>query len=135
MKMTSKLLKVVFAILVFSLIVPISPSVSFAKAKICCKKNCKSMMGASSQANSKTSNHGKSVAGVVPCDNDSCLITDEKSESFSFVVGDEIPQLSFSLISPSVKEIPQGFQFVSTKGASTQQQSPPLYLLNSILRI
>ena len=88
------------------------------------------MMGTA--ATSKTANHGKSAAR---CDNESCLITDEKSESFSFVKAQEAKQLIFSLVSSRIKEIPQSFQFVPAKSAGTQQQSLPLYLSNSILRI
>jgi hypothetical protein len=135
MKICPNIMKVVFAILVFSLVVPFSPSVSSARAKICCKKNCKSMMGGASQSTPKTANHGKSAAGAARCDNESCLITDEKSESFSFVKTQEAKQLIFSLVSSLIKETPQGFQFVPAKGAGTQQQAPPLYLSNSILRI
>jgi hypothetical protein len=130
MKIRSNIMKVVFAVLVFSLVVPFSPSVSSAKAKICCKKNCRSMMGTA--ATSKTASHGKSAA---PCVNKSCLITDKKFESLSVVVAHDKPQLSFSLVDSLVKESPQGFQFIPAKGAAPKQQSLPLYLSNSILRI
>jgi hypothetical protein len=127
MRMSSKLLKVVFAILVFSLVVPISPSVSSAKAKICCKKNCKSMMETAIQA--------VPHATADQCRNDSCLITDKKSESLSVIVSQDTPLLSFSLIPSLEKESPQGFQFVPVKEAGPKQRSLPLYLSNSILRI
>jgi hypothetical protein len=135
MIISSKLLKVILAILVFSLVVPISPSVSSAKAKICCKKNCKSMIGTSSPTTSNIPNFGNSIAGTVPCNNESCLITDGKSESFSLVNANEAKQLIFFLVSYFIREVPQGFQFIPAISAGTQQQRPPLYLTNSILRI
>jgi hypothetical protein len=67
------------------------------------------------------------------CNNDSCLITDKKSESFSFVVAHDTQQLNFSFVTSLGKEIPQGFQFVPAKGADNKQLGPPFYL--SILRI
>jgi hypothetical protein len=136
MKMSPKFLKVVFAILVFSLVAPFSPSVSSAKAKICCKKNCKSMVAAPQATTSTATKHcSNQQDGSAGCNSESCLITDEKSESFSFVKTQEAKQPIFSLVSSLVKETPQGFQFVPAKGAGTQQQGPPLYLSNSILRI
>jgi hypothetical protein len=131
MIVASKFLKVVFAILVFSLVVPISPSVSSAKAKICCMKNCKSMMEALPQAATKTGDK----SGSAHCNNDSCLITDKKSESLSVVVEHDTPQLSFSLVASLEKESLQGFQFVPANDAGAKQRSLPLYLSNSILRI
>jgi hypothetical protein len=139
MKIRSNMLKVVFAILVFSLVVPFSPSVSSAKAKICCKKNCRSM-GTASQAapqvtTSTAAKHCNQQDGSAGCSNESCLITDEKSKSFSFVKTHEAKPLKFSLDASLVKEPPQGFQFVPVNDADIQQQSPPLYLSYSILRI
>ena len=124
MKMTSKFLKVVFAILFFSLVVPISPSVSFAKAKICCKKNCEIMMEAWPQATSKIGVKSSSTQ----CKNDSCLIMDKKSESLSVVVEHDTPQLSFFLVASLEKESSKGFQFVPTKDAGAKQRTLPLYL-------
>jgi hypothetical protein len=135
MKLPSIILKVVFFILVFSLVVPFSPSVSSAKAKICCKKNCRSMGTAPQATTSTAAKHFNQQDGSAGCSNESCLITDEKSESFSLVKTQEAKQLIFSLVSSLVKEIPQGFQFAPAKGAGTQQQGPSLYLSNSILRI
>jgi len=133
MSMPSKFLKIVFAILVFSLVVPISPSVSSAKAKICCKKNCKSMeTEPQATTSAKHCSHQEGSAG---CSNDSCLITDKKSESLSVVVAHDTPQLIFSLVDSLVKESPQGFQFVPANDAGPNKQSLPLYLSNSILRI
>ena len=100
MEITSKFLKVVFAILFF-LVVPISPSVSFAKVKICCKKNCEIMIEALPQVTFKASTKSRSTQ----CKNDSCLITDKKSESLSVVVEHDTPQLSFFLL-PSSKKNP-----------------------------
>jgi hypothetical protein len=135
MKLNCKFLKVVFAILVFSLVVPLSPSVSSAKAKICCKKSCKSMVAASQATNSTAKKHCHQQDGSAGCSHGSCLITDEKSESFSFVKTQETQQLNLSLVSSLVKEIPQGFKFIPAKDACIPQQGPPLYLSNSILRI
>jgi hypothetical protein len=135
MKMHSNIVKVVFAFLVFSLVVPFSPSVSSAKAKICCKKNCKSVEAAHQATTSTATKHCHQQDGSAGCDNESCLITDEKSESFSFVKTQEAKQLNLSLVASLVKETPQSFQFAPAKGAGAQKQGPPLYLSNSILRV
>ena len=135
MKIRSKILKLVFAILVFSLVVPFAPSVSSAKAKICCKKNCKSMEATPRATTPTAARHCNSSKDSLKCNNDSCLITDKKSESLSVIVSQDTPLLSFSLIPSLEKESPQGFQFVPVKEAGPKQRSLPLYLSNSILRI
>lgn len=80
-----------------------------------------------------TASHAAPQAGVTPCNNESCLITDKKSESFSFVVANDTPKLNFSLIPSLEKGSPQGFQSVLAESAGIWQPGPPLYL--SILRI
>ncbi|MFT4580009.1 MAG: hypothetical protein ACI9UO_002861 [Nitrospinales bacterium] len=129
--MTSKFLKAVFAVLVLSLVVPISPSVSSAKAKLCCKKNCKSMMAALPHVATNTGDK----SGSAQCNNESCLITDKNSESLSVVVEHDTPLINFSLVVSLEKESPKGFQFAPAKDAGAKQRSLPLYLSNSILRI
>jgi len=135
MKMTSKFFKIVFAILVLSLVVPVSPSVSSIKAKICCKKNCKSMEAAPQATASTAAKHCSHKEGSAGCSNDSCLITDKKSESLSVILAHDTQQLSFSLVASLEKKSPKGFQFIPAKGAGPKQRILPLYLSNSILRI
>jgi hypothetical protein len=95
MKITFILLNVVFSIF-FSLVDPILPSVSFAKAKICCKINCEIIMEASPQAKSKTGAKSSSTQ----CKNYSCLIADKKFESLSVVVEYNRMKLRFSCCLP-----------------------------------
>jgi hypothetical protein len=135
MKIRSNMIKVVFSILVFSLVVPFLPSVSSAKAKICCKKNCIRMEDAHQATTSTATKHCHQQDGSAGCNSESCLIMDEKSEFFSFVKTQEAKQLNLSLVASLVKETLQGFQFVPAKGAGAQQHGPPLYLSNSILRV
>ncbi len=135
MKNSSKFLKIVFTVLVFSLVVPLSPSVSSAKARICCKKVCKSMMGTAPQATSKTTNQGKSATGVAPCGNESCLITDKKSESVSFVVAQSTTPVDFTRVALLEKESSQVFQSVPVQGTANKHRKSPLYLFHSIFRI
>jgi len=77
--------------------------------------------------------HGSQQAGAAQCSNDSCLIMDEKSESFSITVTQTTPQFNFSLFAALEKEPPQLVQFVPVQ--DTGNRHPSLYLANSILRI
>jgi len=91
-------------------------------------------MEAAPQATTSTAaKHCGHQEGSAQCNNESCLITDKKSESFSFAVTQTTPQLNFSLVASLEKESPQLVQFVPVQ--DTGNKHPPLYLANSILRI
>lgn len=82
-----KALKVVIGIIVFSLVIPFSPPVSFAKAKMCCKTKCSKMMGAMTESKQKPIKHCDHKKSPVNCCQENCsnLITFETSEPISFI--------------------------------------------------
>ena len=102
-------LKFLFGIIVFSLVIPFSPPVSLAKAKICCQKKCSKMMGVMAESEQKPTKHCDHKKNPVDCCQKNCsnIITYEKSEQISLVgkrIGIASPQLTaicLSVISDS----------------------------------
>lgn len=80
-------LKILFGIIVLSLVIPFSPPVSFAKAKMCCKTKCSKMMGAMAKSKQKPIKHCDHKKNPVNCCQKNCsnIITFEKSERISLV--------------------------------------------------
>lgn len=141
MLIRSSALKFLLSIIVFSLMVPLSPAVSSAKAKICCKKNCCSMLSDTSQAVPmfvKHCNHQKSSR---QCCDKVCakFISFEKVKPFFFIearaendaFSEEVP---VSILDRFIYLPELNLRF---KGTSSHYklQTLPIYLSNSVLRI
>lgn len=134
-------MKFLFSIIVFSLMVPISPTVSEAKAKLCCKKTCLGMTSVSSQAASLPVKNCKHQKSSRQCCDQVCakFITFKKVEPFFFIkVRAESDSLSekfpLSVLDRfiSLPEFNVRFKEVSSY---YKLPNPPLYLSNSILLI
>ena len=87
----SLVLKLILGVFVFSLVIPFSPPVSFAKAKMCCKTKCSKMMGAMTETEQKPIKHCDHKKNPANCCQENCsnIITFEKSERI-FLVGKRI---------------------------------------------
>ena len=97
-------LKFLLGIIVFSLVVPFSPPVSLAKAKICCKKKCSKMMGAMAQSEQQSTKHCNHKKSPIDCCQENCskIITYEKPERFPIVgkrIGYGFPQATITCLS------------------------------------
>jgi len=111
-------LKILFGVIVFSLVIPLSPPVSFAKAKICCKKKCNKMMGAMAQSEQQSTKHCNHKKSPIDCCQENCskIITHEKSEQF--------PLIAKRLVVASPSLIASNLSVISN--ASVQLSKPPL---------
>jgi hypothetical protein len=97
-------MKFLFGIIVFSLVIPFSPPVSLAKAKMCCKKKCSKMMVSMAESEQKPIKHCNHKKSPIDCCQENCskIITYEKPERFSLVskkVEVASPQISISVVS------------------------------------
>jgi hypothetical protein len=143
MLVKSTVLKILFGVLALSLVIPFSPSVSSAKAKMCCKKKCLSMINTVSPSNSKPVKHCNHQKDPVQCCENNCskVITYKKPEPFSFIgarveIGTHQENISFSIFLPVLST--QSLKFLSRYRESSllfKPYSPPLYLSHSILLI
>jgi hypothetical protein len=138
-----KFLKFLFGILAISLMVPFSPSVSLAKAKMCCKKKCLSMMVTVPSSASKPVKHCSHQKDPRQCCENNCskVITYNKPEPFSFIGARteiETPDVYnyFSIIlQNSSTQRPDFFSQNKASSFLYKLPSPRLYLSNSILLI
>jgi hypothetical protein len=135
-------LNILLGILAITLLVPLSPSVSSAKAKMCCKKNCRSMMmGTAPQSFPDPVKHCSHKKDSVQCCEENCsrIITYKNPEPYSFIgvrKGLESSPENISL--PVLHSSIQLSEFyLRDRGASFlfSFQDPPIYLSNAILRI
>jgi hypothetical protein len=132
----SKALKILFGIIIFSLVIPFSPPVSFAKAKICCKTKCSKMMGAMAESKQKPIKHCDHKNNPVNCCQKNCsnIITFEKSERISLVgkrIGVASPQLvliSLSALSHNVVPISKFPLKSNFDSYSYKIKSPPIFI-------
>jgi hypothetical protein len=139
----STVLKILFGVLALSLVIPFSPSVSSAKAKMCCKKKCLSMMSTVSPSTSKPVKHCSHQKDPVQCCENNCskVITYKKPEPFTYIgarteIGDTRERVNFSIFLPELST--QYLKFLSRYRESPLTFSllnPPLYLSHSILII
>ena len=143
MPIRPRILKLLFGIIVFSLVIPFSPPVSLAKAKMCCQKKCSKMMGVMAESEQKPTKHCDHKKNPVDCCQKNCsnIITYEKSEQIS-LVGKRIeiasPQLTaicLSVISDSSHQ-PSKFPLKHYLEPYLHKiKNPPIFITNSSLLI
>ena len=129
-------LKILFGVIVFSLVIPFSPSVSLAKAKMCCKIKCSKMMQSLAKPEQKPTNHCNHKKGPINCCNENCskIITYEKSVPISILgtrLGIESPQKTITFLSVLSPTSIQPAKFPITNHIDSYRykiKNPPIFI-------
>ena len=138
------LYKLVWGILLFSLIIPIKPPVSFAQAKLCCKKFCPhhQKKPAKLKCHDSEKEHKHSKNGPIQCCQNHCTKTFLREEAKSLLVLNSESQISYSKNKNGFAAYdktsllrPNNPNSQTTKFFNKFLQSthPPLYLIHSSL--
>lgn len=138
-----KSLRILVGVIVFSLVIPFSPPVSLAAAKICCKKKCSKMMPSMTKPGQKPINHCNHQSGPVDCCKTNCSksITYAKSERYSAlgprleIVSSPI-SVAFLALHPDTISYPPNFYLKrNLKPFHDKTKNPPIFIQHSSLLI
>ena len=133
--------KLIFGAILLSFIIPIKPPVSYAQAKLCCKKFCAHQIKKPAEINCQGSHKKKSESDPINCCQNSCvqkIFRDDNKAPTLNNLKTQVDPVNLKLIQVVAVQ-----NWISTKSSSwnyrehpsKHTQSAPIYIVHSSLLI